>query len=147
MKLTQGKEMSKTAEFGGLANHKGGTGKTTSCLSIAGCFAKSSNKVLVVDFDPQANATSALGIDMMSLQHSIYVAVLEQCGGYEGVSITWVILETGLESLDVAPGKLDLAVAEVLVQHAKDRAGILNPLVGKRRLYRFFGFRNYPNHS
>jgi chromosome partitioning protein len=51
-----------------FANHKGGTGKTTSCLSIAGYLAKSGSRVLVVDFDPQANATSGLGIDVMSLQ-------------------------------------------------------------------------------
>ena len=46
-----------------FANHKGGSGKTTSCLSIAGWLVKGGNKVLVVDFDPQANATSGLGVD------------------------------------------------------------------------------------
>ena len=51
------------AESIAFANHKGGTGKTTSCLSIAGYLAKGGSRVLVVDFDPQANATSGLGID------------------------------------------------------------------------------------
>lgn len=109
-----------------FASHKGGTGKTTSCLSVAGYLARSGSKVLVVDFDPQANATSGLGIDMTSLQHSMYDAVLGQCDGYEGVPITQVILETDVENLHVAPSELDLAVAEVLMQLAKDRAGVLN---------------------
>ena len=47
-----------------FANPKGGTGKTTSCLSIAGYLAKMGNKVLVVDFNPQSDATSGLGIDV-----------------------------------------------------------------------------------
>jgi len=53
----------KTAECIAFANHKGGTGRTTSCLSIAGYLAKSGNKVLVIDFSSQASATSGLGID------------------------------------------------------------------------------------
>jgi len=118
--------MSRTAECIAFANYKGGTGKTTSCLSIAGYLAKSGSKVLVVDFDPQANATSGLGIDVMSLKHSMYDAVLANCDGYEGLPITQVILETDVENLHVAPSEFDLAVAEVLMQDTKDRAGILN---------------------
>jgi len=53
----------------GFANQKGGTGKTTSCVNIAGYLALSGHKVLVVDFDPMASATSALGIDCMTLKH------------------------------------------------------------------------------
>lgn len=118
--------MSKTAGCIVFANTKGGTGKTTSCLSIAGYLAKSGSKVLVVDFDPQANATSGLGIDAMTLQYSMYDVVLAQCAGYEGVPITQVILETDVENLHVAPSELDLAVAEVLIQGARNRTGILN---------------------
>jgi len=118
--------MSKTAECIVFANTKGGTGKTTSCLSIAGYLAKSGSKVLVVDFDPQANATSGLGIDAMTLKYSMYDVVLAQCDGYEGVPITQVILETDVENLHVAPSELDLVVAEVLVQRTRNRTGILN---------------------
>ena len=95
-----------------FANHKGGTGKTTSCLSIAGYLAKSGSKVLVVDFDPQANATSGLGIDKSSLRHSMYDAVLDQCDGREGVAISHVIVETDIINLHLAPSEFDLAVAE-----------------------------------
>lgn len=121
------------AECIAFTNHKGGTGKTTSCLSIAGYMAKSGNKVLVVDFDPQANATSGLGIDLTAPQHSIYDAVLGQCNGHEGVPITQVILETDVENLDVAPAEFDLGVAELLMQRAKDRAGILNRILEEVR--------------
>ena len=107
--------MSRAAECIVFANHKGGTGKTTSCLSIAGFLAKSGSKVLVVDFDPQANATSGSGIDTLTLKYSMYDAFLDQCDGYEGVPITQVILETDVGNLHVAPSELDLAVAEVLV--------------------------------
>jgi len=126
------KEMS-GAQCVAFANHKGGCGKTTSCLSVAGYLAKSGSKVLVVDLDPQANATSGLGIDVTTLQYSVYDAVLDQCNGYEGVSITRVILETDVENLHVAPAEFDLSVAEVLMQRAKDRAGILNRILEEVR--------------
>jgi len=118
--------MSRTAECIAFANQKGGTGKTTSCLSIAGYLAKGGSKVLVVDLNPQANATSGLGIDTLTLKYSMYDAVLDQCDGYEGVPITQVILETDAENLHIAPSELDLSVAEVFMQHTKDRTGILN---------------------
>lgn len=125
--------MSQKAECVVFANQKGGTGKTTSCLSIAGYLAKSGSKVLVVDFDPQASATSGLGISVMSLQRSIYDAVLERCKGYEGIPVTQVILETGVENLHIAPSELDLAVAEVLMQKTRSRISILNQILEEVR--------------
>jgi chromosome partitioning protein len=125
--------MSKTAECIVFANTKGGTGKTTSCLSIAGYLAKSGNKVLVVDFDPQANATSGLGIDAMTLQYSMYDVVLAQCDGYDGVPITRVILETDVENLQLAPSELDLAVAEILMQGTRNKTSILNQTLEEAR--------------
>lgn len=121
--------MSKTAKYISFANHKGGTGKTTSCISVAGWLAKWGKKVLVVDFDPQANATSGLGIDAKSLQFSVYDAVLGRCGGYENVPITKLILETGIENLHLAPSEFDLSVAEVIMQKAKKRTDILNGIL------------------
>tara|TARA_Y100000034_G_scaffold54708_1_gene67007 strand:+ start:14901 stop:15107 length:207 start_codon:yes stop_codon:yes gene_type:complete len=55
-----------------FAHYKGGTGKTSSCISVAGHLAKQDKKVLVVDLDPQGNATSGLGIDKNSLQGNMY---------------------------------------------------------------------------
>ena len=143
----QAREMPKMAECVGFTSHKGGTGKTTSCLSIAGYLAKSGSKVLVVDFDPQANATSGLGIDMRTPQHSMCDVVLGQCNGYEGVPITQVILETDVENLHIAPSELDLAVAEAAMQSAKGRSGILNGILGKVRPFYDYILIDVPSNS
>jgi chromosome partitioning protein len=116
-----------------FANHKGGTGKTTSCLSIAGYLAKSGSQVLVVDFDPQANATSGLGIDRATVRHSMYDAVLDQCDGQTGVPITQIILETDVKNLHVAPSEFDLAVAECYMLNSRNRTGILDCALEKIR--------------
>ena len=130
--------MQRVAECIAFTNHKGGTGKTTSCLSIAGCLAKSGSKVLVVDFDPQASATSGLGIDVASLQHSIYDTVLAHCDGYTGLPIKRVILETDVKNLHLAPSELDLAVAEVMIQSLKKKASVLQQiLVEVKPLYEY----------
>ena len=130
--------MPKRAECIAFANHKGGTGKTSSCLSIAGHLAKSGAKVLMVDFDPQANATSGMGIDTAVLQHSIYDAVLAQCDGYQGLPVTQVVLETDVVNLHVVPSELDLAAAEVIMQHTGKRTGILKRALEEvRPLYHY----------
>jgi len=138
--------MLKKAECIVFANHKGGTGKTTSCLSIAGFLAKSGSKVMVVDFDPQANATAGLGIDVKQLQHSIYDAILGQCDGYAGLPITKVILKTDMENLHIAPAELDLSVAEVMMQRAKGKTGILKRILEEvRPLYDYILIDLPPN--
>jgi len=123
--------MSGKGECIAFANHKGGTAKTTTCLSIAGYLARKGYKVLVVDFDPQANATSGLGIDGMSLRHSMYDVVLDLCHGQQGTPITQVILETDVENLHVAPSELDLAVAETVMQRTGNRWSILRRALEK----------------
>jgi len=108
----------------GFANQKGGTGKTTSCVNIAGYLAMSGHKVLVVDFDPMASATSALGIDYTTLEYSIYDVVLSQFKGYKRISVKDVILQTDVENLHIVPSELDLSVSQVLIKgrtHLLDR--------------------------
>jgi chromosome partitioning protein len=117
--------MAKIAECIAFSNPKGGSGKTTSCLSVAGYLAKSGGKVLVVDLDPQASATSGLGIDSKSLHRSIYDAMLAHCDGHNGVTITQVILETEIDNLHLAPSEPDLSVAEILLRNVKNRQSIL----------------------
>lgn len=125
--------MANTAECIAFVNHKGGTGKTTSCISIAGFLAKNGYKTLVVDFDPQANATSGLGIDGATLRYSMYDVILDQCEGYEGVPITKVILETDITNLHLAPSEFDLSVAEVLLHRVKERTGVLTLILEEIR--------------
>lgn len=130
--------MEKRAECIAFANYKGGTGKTTSCLSIAGYLAKSNKKVLVVDFDPQANATSGLGIDAMTLRHTMYNTVLYQCEGYEGVPITDIILDTGFENIHLAPSEFDLSVAELILQQMQKKVFVLDHILEEiKELYDF----------
>ncbi|MBU4223468.1 MAG: AAA family ATPase [Euryarchaeota archaeon] len=111
-----------------FVNPKGGTGKTTSCVSIGGSLAKEGKKVLIVDFDPRANATLALGIDSSTLKKSIYDVVLSYCG-YNHTPITSVILETKVPNLHIAPSEPDLAVAEVLMQNTKNKSFILKQMI------------------
>lgn len=115
-----------------FANHKGGTGKTTSCINTGGYLAKKGSRVLVVDFDPQANATFFLGINNKSLKYSIYDAVLQKCG-YKGVPLTSVILNTGVENLHIAPSELNLSVGEMMMHRAKNRTGILDGILDEVR--------------
>ncbi len=126
--------MTKTIAF---ANIKGGTGKTTTCVNIAGYLVKRGEKsqVLVVDFDPQANATSGLGIDATTLEYSIYDAVLEQCDGYEGVPVTQCILQTDVENLHLLPSELNLSAITMVLQQTEDRVSILNRILEPVRQY------------
>jgi chromosome partitioning protein len=88
-----------------FVHHKGGTGKTTSCLNIAGWLNKMNKKVLVIDLDPQGNATSGLGIDRKTVASSIYDVLWSQ------KSIEEVIVETD-SGVYLAPSSVDLLTAE-----------------------------------
>lgn len=126
--------MPKSAECIVFANQKGGTGKTTSCINVAGFLAKTGNTVLVVDFDPHANATSGMGIDGTSLKYSMYDAVLGKCNGYKDISLTQVITSTDIENLHLAPSEPDLTAAEVIMQGERDKTFILKRVIEVARL-------------
>lgn len=88
-----------------FVHHKGGTGKTTSCLNVAGWLTKMNKKVLVIDLDPQGNATSGLGIDRKTVDLSVYDVFFAQKNMEE------IILETD-SGVYLAPSSLDLLAAE-----------------------------------
>lgn len=90
-----------------VTNQKGGVGKTTSAINVAYYLAKSGKKTLLVDFDPQGNATSGLGIDKQSLKGTMTDVILEE------KSLNEVILETEFTNLYVAPSTPELANGEV----------------------------------
>ena len=90
-----------------VANQKGGVGKTTTTINLAACLAELDYRVLVVDLDPQANATTGLGIDPREVSASMYDVILRE------VPIADCALDTQMPNLRVAPSSLDLAGAEI----------------------------------
>lgn len=111
-----------------FAHHKGGTGKTTSCLNIAGFLVKSGKNVLVVDVDPQANATSGLGISPDSLKLSMYDLFMGKCQGYEPITIIDCIQKTK-SGIDIVPSNLELVGAEPFLYTMEDRAKMLSEIL------------------
>ncbi len=89
-----------------VLNQKGGVGKTTTTINVAAAMAKSGRSVLVIDLDPQANATSGLGIDKTRLESSVYEVLVD------GQSIGEVVEETHVDGLFVLPASTSLAAAE-----------------------------------
>ncbi len=90
-----------------VANQKGGVGKTTTAINLAACIASESLKILVVDIDPQGNATSGLGINKEQIEQSIYDSLIG------GKFLESVIISTGIENLNIVPSNIQLTGAEV----------------------------------
>ena len=95
------------AKIYAIANQKGGVGKTTSVINLSGFLAVTGRRVLLVDMDPQANATSGLGYDKYRLERSTYDLLLQQ------LPLDEVILRHGEYGLDILPAHPGLAGAEV----------------------------------
>lgn len=90
-----------------IANQKGGVGKTTTAINLSAALAQKGKRVLVVDSDPQGNATSGFGIDKNSLDNTIYELLLGEC------SIQDCIIKNVFNNLSVLPANVNLAAAEI----------------------------------
>ena len=112
--------MSKTIA---IVNQKGGVGKTTTSMNLAASLATLEKKVLLVDADPQANASSGMGVDVGKIEHSIYNALLGQ------VDIRDIIYTTDIEGLDIVPSHINLVGAEIELLNFKNQERIMKELL------------------
>ncbi|HCH74274.1 MAG TPA: sporulation initiation inhibitor Soj [Clostridiales bacterium] len=110
-----------------FSNQKGGVGKTTTCVNMAAYLAQKGYKCLVVDLDPQGNATSGLGFSKSEVKNSVYNVMIDEA------PIESAVQKTCVDGLDILPSSIDLAGAEVELVYIKDREHVLKRVLDKAK--------------
>ena len=110
-----------------FSNQKGGVGKTTTCVNLSAYLAMKGYKCLIVDLDPQGNATTGLGFSKSEIKSSVYNVLIENA------PVENVVLATCVDGLDILPSSIDLAGAEVELVYKKEREHVLKKALEKAK--------------